>query len=542
MNNILKTIVAATMISFVTMTVFAEKIPYDIDCDYLQKKITIRGEIDTNGDFVTIQILNKGKSFDDFEYTDLLYGNQCTVEDEQYQFNIDYIAETGAYPARLVTNGESEQTDFEVMIATREDLQSVYQEINDAVKHHDIELFKAVVNQNIAILTTDAEANDDLNAELDPYFDYVKEKALSIDQAYQNTKILNTFLLMDQLNRKEMSNINGNIRKLYLINDEVKIIYQNVADDTSIQKYFTEKMSGKNLKNLEDFDCAFQEALVLTAAKYATGAGTLQKVVQNCGRAVGIENAVLNEGVYRILLNNAPYADAEAFKNAYIRAVEESGRNSSGGGSVGGGASGVLGREYKTETTENIISPSLVKIIFEDIEGVDWASEAILALTDRGIIQGKEPYKFKPYDEITREEFVKILVSAMGYENDEWQKNNFEDVDRSDWFCSYVNIANEKGLVRGIGDGKFGSGMKITRQDMCVMLCNALKMKDVIIEADKLSFEDADEIEYYAREAVKTLVKLGAVNGVSETRFDPNGNATRAQAAKIVYAILEYLC
>ena len=179
---------------------------------------------------------------------------------------------------------------------------------------------------------------------------------------------------------------------------------------------------------------------------------------------------------------------------------------------------------------------------FDDIEGVDWASEAILALADKGIINGKAPNQFNPYDAITREEFVKILIGAMGYKPNDYLKNVFADADESDWFCKYINIAYDKGLVKGVGKDLFGVGENITREDMCVMLYNALKLKNSnISEGASVPFEDSDEISDYAKTAVGVLTEYGAINGVSETEFQPKGNATRAQAAKVVYLVYDKL-
>ena len=81
----------------------------------------------------------------------------------------------------------------------------------------------------------------------------------------------------------------------------------------------------------------------------------------------------------------------------------------------------------------------------------------------------------------------------------------------------------------------------ITRQDIAVMVCNALKTKGVTLPESELFFDDKGEISDYAIQSVAALYKMNVVNGVSETVFDPCGKATRAQAAKIVYGVLDML-
>ena len=148
---------------------------------------------------------------------------------------------------------------------------------------------------------------------------------------------------------------------------------------------------------------------------------------------------------------------------------------------------------------------------------------------------------FAPDDNVTREEFAKILVGAMGLDKGQTVLNGFVDVKENEWYARSVNIAKNAGIVNGIGGGKFGTGMSITREDMVVMIYNALKSRGVSMPVADLRFDDASMISGYAVNAVGALYKMGAVNGVSETEFAPKGIASRAQAAKIIYGVLEYL-
>lgn len=182
-----------------------------------------------------------------------------------------------------------------------------------------------------------------------------------------------------------------------------------------------------------------------------------------------------------------------------------------------------------------------LQLNFADIDGVDWAVEAILGLADKGILNGKGEGLFKPHETVTREEFVKILIGAMNLSEMQYQ-NHFADVKDDDWFVKYVNIAYEAGIVRGIDAANFGVGTSISRQDMAVMLYNALQYKGSELgNADTAAFEDGGAIADYAKAAVDGMVSIGALNGVSDTRFEPAGEATRAQAATVIWRILSRL-
>lgn len=240
------------------------------------------------------------------------------------------------------------------------------------------------------------------------------------------------------------------------------------------------------------------------------------------------------------------YQDGKSFKSAYDEKAKES---SSGGG---GGSSSSSSGSGKTTTLSPIELPISsggsegsqavpVTKSFNDIDNYEWAMTGILALADRGIINGVSADRFDPSRNITREEFVKILVGALGLSNAEYHGNRFSDAQDSDWFTTYINIAAEAGIVKGIGNGMFGTGSNITRQDMAVMLYNALKFRSVSVATDGFRFADDGEIAPYAKEAVGVLHAMGAINGMTETTFVPKGFATRAQAAKIVYSVLKVL-
>ena len=122
-------------------------------------------------------------------------------------------------------------------------------------------------------------------------------------------------------------------------------------------------------------------------------------------------------------------------------------------------------------------------------------------------------------------------------------ENQFTDVDSNAWYAPFVLKAQTAGIVKGLGDVTFCVGQNVTRQDMCVMIYNAAKAKGYALESENTTkkFADDDRIADYAKEAVYALREAGVVNGMTGEEFAPFGTATRAQAAKIIYYILETL-
>ena len=137
----------------------------------------------------------------------------------------------------------------------------------------------------------------------------------------------------------------------------------------------------------------------------------------------------------------------------------------------------------------------------------------------------------------SREEFVKMIISAMGY-YDGSAECEFSDVSSGRWSYPYVASAVKRGLVNGIGENQFGATMNITREDAAVIIYRIVKDKTDISAP---TFEDASEISSYAKDAVGTLYANGIVNGMTETQFAPKMLLTRAQTAVLVENVIKFI-
>ncbi len=210
-----------------------------------------------------------------------------------------------------------------------------------------------------------------------------------------------------------------------------------------------------------------------------------------------------------------------------------------GGGAVGGsgGRTPVNSGSVSTTTgSGGIDEKEEATVIFSDLPVDHWAAESVKQLKEKGIISGTDTGAFEPDRYVTREEFAKMLVLACGISTEN-ADTVFEDAVSGAWYRPYIGVAAENGIVKGIGDNKFGVGQTITRQDMAVMTARALKLKGAELSQIKeyVPFDDEADIADYAIEDVKLLFEAGVINGKGLNIFDPNGNATRAEAAKIIY-------
>jgi hypothetical protein len=170
-----------------------------------------------------------------------------------------------------------------------------------------------------------------------------------------------------------------------------------------------------------------------------------------------------------------------------------------------------------------------------------WAREHIAYLAARSIIT-QESDKFAPNANITRAELVKLISSAVdGIDVTKAKAASFTDVSAGQLYTPYINWAAEKGIVTGIGGGKFGAGNSITRQDMATIIYRFTQKMAIKLPSlnDRIAFDDDGKIAPYAKNGVYVLQRAGIISGGGGNMFNPAGTATRAEAAKIIAGIVQ---
>lgn len=178
---------------------------------------------------------------------------------------------------------------------------------------------------------------------------------------------------------------------------------------------------------------------------------------------------------------------------------------------------------------------------FTDIKG-NWAESYITYLYSKGIVSGTGGNVFNPNKSLTRAEFIKFLVSSLGKVDLKEAKDGiFKDIPKDQWYTDYVNWAGEKGIVLGNEKGNFNPNDVINREQMASMIQGFAKAMNIKLAATDSykEFKDAAQISSWAKDAVKGIQTAGIINGKPDGNFDPKGQATRAEAAKIIKVLLD---
>ncbi|MDO4515562.1 MAG: S-layer homology domain-containing protein [Bacillota bacterium] len=123
-----------------------------------------------------------------------------------------------------------------------------------------------------------------------------------------------------------------------------------------------------------------------------------------------------------------------------------------------------------------------------------------------------------------------MVVGAGAAFSDQSKIKNTEAVD----MCVALNIIN------GYEDGSFKPDGNVTRAEMCKMICIALNGGKEPATATKVTPTYTDIKGHWAEGYIEYCSTKGIVAGVGDGKFNPNGNVTGSQAAKMLLVALGY--
>lgn len=243
----------------------------------------------------------------------------------------------------------------------------------------------------------------------------------------------------------------------------------------------------------------------------------------------------------RIKYNSFP--DSAVRKIAVYRLDEQLGRWDYIGGNVDA-VNNIVTISLSGFSKYAVIENSNLRL-FEDVCEDMWSKDSIYSLAHRKAVDGMEingAYYFKPYNNITRIEFIKMLMSALGAE-----KANIDDVilpfadrkDIPDWALKHVNAAFEFGLVNGKPSGnriRLDAYSSITREEACALLGRTLENS---VRPKRIDFSDRDIVAQYALDYLDALAELGVLKGYPDNTFRPQNLITREEAAAIIDRLIK---
>lgn len=186
---------------------------------------------------------------------------------------------------------------------------------------------------------------------------------------------------------------------------------------------------------------------------------------------------------------------------------------------------------------------SIVAMEFSDVQKDFWAYPDIKELTGLRVISGYPDNSFKPQNQITRAEFLK-LISIISDKKEEIQDIGFLDNYelKNHWAYLAIEICAKKGLIDAYDNPLIFDltevDKPILRAEMALLI--ARNFTEVPSE-EKLDFNDIDEygLDERIEDAIKITHQKKIISGYPDGSFKPMGKSTRAEAAAMLHRYIK---
>lgn len=528
----LKKLLLICVVIFCTLTpVYAAG---GIDCRINSQTGELTVNVSGFSGIVTLEVYKPGKTKDDLAQNtlkDVLFAvKETTAEDNSAQFSLLLTEsdESGNYTVIAAAGGESVSDTF--YFSTKAERDKALENISNAEGNID-----EVLKNNNHIFQLDLSGDyEKYRSKVCAAFEDIREQLYKgrfedVNQVHEAFEKAVAYGALNGADLSEMIEITDKYAKILGIEVEPKkevfaaalINVRNEMTDkvftvsnTEDALLYAKALYSVNTSNRVDMTSVletYKDVLSLDLSKY----DTVDKIEAN--KALTDKNFANKKEI-----SDALDAKIESLLNPGGSGGR--GNKSSGGGSGGTSARYDVSNDYITDEPKNY---------FDDLSDAEWARDAINYLAEKNIVNGVEPRKFMPNENVTREEFIKILSEVFGW--NVAAEHNFSDVENGSWYEKYVSYAYNKGIVNGY-DGKFGVGQSVTREDIAAFLYRAAALENIDLKAVRESaLSDENQISDYAKEPVKALCDAGIINGYGDGSFKPKAYCTRAEICRLIY-------
>ncbi len=278
------------------------------------------------------------------------------------------------------------------------------------------------------------------------------------------------------------------------------------------------------------------EAIIAPDSAYASYFATVRTIISTANLG-SYETDVLYNNV---LLGNKQVTNLSGIEGLFRNSIPQGGNGNNSSDDDRVSVSGGLKNNSKDNSTVIAYIPGLNGAYgsFNDVDNNHWAYEYVNRLSKSGVINGVGGNNFAPGNKIARQDFVKILVGALGI-NLSNTTTSFADVESGAYYEKYIMTAYEKGLISGIDDKKFGIGQNISRQDAAVILARVLNSKGIATSNEAVKFTDSNNISDYAKDAVSAVSSAKIFGGDENGQFNPKAGLTRAETCAIICRLID---
>ncbi len=174
---------------------------------------------------------------------------------------------------------------------------------------------------------------------------------------------------------------------------------------------------------------------------------------------------------------------------------------------------------------------------YTDVNGDEWYADAVSALREKGIMDGVGGGRFDPNGIFTRAQLAAVLF-RLADRPPVRGEDSFTDTEPGKWYSDAVLWASQNGIVSGYGNGLFGITDPTTQEQLAVMLWRSAGAYMLGSE-----YADAGGVENKASDWAFDAVRWARVDDLltDGIAFEPTAAATRAQVADMLYRYLQLM-
>ena len=168
---------------------------------------------------------------------------------------------------------------------------------------------------------------------------------------------------------------------------------------------------------------------------------------------------------------------------------------------------------------------------FPDVKPTHHFYEAVLDLTERGVINGYDNGTFRPGENISRAHAAKIMALALELDTVNVVDPGFKDIKKNHPYYGHIAALVNAGIIKGYEDNTFRPQGNLTRAHVAQMLVLGYELEEENLS--NLPFKDINNKQWFAN-YIQTLYSNEITTGTTATTFSPNAFVTRGQVASFI--------
>ena len=152
----------------------------------------------------------------------------------------------------------------------------------------------------------------------------------------------------------------------------------------------------------------------------------------------------------------------------------------------------------------------------------------------KGTVKGIDSEHFAPDREISRVEFIALIMRAQGIGEAQYH-GDFSDVSSDFWGAGYIAAALKNGFIAE--SESFRPNDAIKREEAAKLI--SLITQDMPRESNEISFADSEKISAWAVDYIKDCAQKGLIKGDNGGNVNPQSKMTRAEAVTVIWRIIQ---